>query len=365
MRKLSFIAASLLLGVGLQAGSTTLENAFKNGKISGDLQFYGESKDYTNKRDSGFTVGSAGLSYETDSFYGFKANMAFRGNHKFSEVEDGDYENPANPNTNAIMPVANISYENDMFALILGRQALGFEWAGDFHEAYVGVLKAIPDTTVVVAHTVRKTGDAYHDGALIKFQKINGDNGASFVDVKYTGIENTMLNGYYYYGDDLASWYGVGVNYNTDMYGLTAKYAASNEDVSGVDDGSIAQIEARGNYKGFGVSAGYITTDSTGGIGSMAAIGDSIDPLSEGNQVYSPDADTYYGSVSYKIQKISLAAMYGDTSIGSQDERELNLSAGYSINDALSASIEYVTIDTDVTGSDEYDILYGTIAYTF
>jgi len=365
VRKSSFIVASLLLGVGLQADSTTLSNAFKNGEVNGDLHFYMENINNAGTTlDSGFSVGSVGLSYETDSYNGFKANMAFRANHNFSEVENGDYD-PTNENTQAIMSVANISYENDMFALILGRQAIDLEWMTDFHEAYVGVLKAIPDTTVVVGHTVRMTGDSDYDGALLKFQKVNGNNGASVVDAKYTGFANTVLNGYYYYANNLASWYGLGINYDTDMYGFTAKYTASSEKVNGVADGSIAQLEARGSFKGFDVNAGYITTDSKGGIGSMSTLGDNINPFEEGNQVYSANADTYYLGVSYEINKVTLGALYGDTSIANQDEKELNLLAGYSFSKALSANVAYININTDVVGSAEYNKVYATVSYAF
>lgn len=107
MRKISLIAASLLLVSNLSA-ENSFDKAFKAGTVSGDITLYGERQNNSGgNKDSGFTMGSIGLSYETGDFHGFKAAVGFRANHDFSEVEEDDYADGAEPR--ALMHTANIS----------------------------------------------------------------------------------------------------------------------------------------------------------------------------------------------------------------------------------------------------------------
>lgn len=65
--------------------SASLEEAFKNGKASGDISAYYENRHVDNGEKSiyfnntAWAVGSVGLKYETDYFKGFKAAVGFRG----------------------------------------------------------------------------------------------------------------------------------------------------------------------------------------------------------------------------------------------------------------------------------------------
>lgn len=372
--KLSFslVALSCLLASSLSADvSTDLKEAFANGKISGDIVLYGEQQNNSGSNpDAGFTMGSVGLGYETADFNGFKAALGFRGNHEFSEVEDNDYDNADQPS--AILHTANISYANKYVTLTLGRQEMDLEWMGDFHEAYVGVITAIPDTTITIAHSDRvAVADA--DGALEKFHEFSSDNGINVFDVKYEGIEGLALNAYYYNAQDVVDWYGAKVDYDKDMFGGTLHYTTSNEDVANAEDGSILAAEVRGNFSSVALTLGYITTDKDGGIGgmnqnnydgSMATAGDNINPFEDGNQVYQADADTYYFSVGYEIKSLTLSALYGSTDYGSDSEDELNIAAEYGITDELSVGAVFVNVNAE-NSDDDYNRFSFTASYAF
>ena len=357
MRKISLFAASFLLASSLQADSFDLADAFENGKISGDITIYGEkvSDDAT---DPGFTMGSIGLGYETESYKGFKAAVAFRGNNDFSEENDGDY---GDNDTKAVMSIANISYENDLFALTIGRQEIDLEWMGDFHEAVVGAIKSIPNTSLVVGYSKRATA-VDPDGALANFSKFNNDDGAFVVDLKYEGIDNIAIDIYGYSADNIANWYGVKIDYDIEQFGATGHYASSSEDVAGVDDGSIVHFELRGGFKGVSFNAGYISTDSDGGIGSMDALGDNINPLEEGNEVYSANSDTFYIGASYEYEDVALGAMYGNSDFGSGDEDEFDFTAEYSVNDQMTIGGVFATVDGT---NNDYNKFALTLAYSF
>ncbi len=341
--------------------STDIKNTFAEGSVSGDIVLYGEQQNNSGaNKNAGFTMGSVGLGYQTGDFHGFKAAAGFRANHDFTEVEDGDYGTGNYPT--ALMHTANISYANDYFSLTLGRQEVDLEWMGDFHEALVGVITSIPDTTIVLGHSQRKA-TADFDAVLESFEDL-GEHGANVLDVKYEGVKGLVLNGYYYNVKDIADFYGAKVDYDTDMFGVTAHYANSSEKVTGTDDGSIIHTELRGNFSGVGLNLGYITTDKDGAIGSMETAGDNINPLEDGNQVYATDADTIYLGVGYELDKLALNAMYGRTKYSSDKENEINVAAEYGVTDEFVLGAIFVNVDAQ-NGDDDYNKFTFTANYTF
>ena len=359
MKKISLITASLLLAGNLFA-QDSLNKAITSGTISGDVVLYGlsESKNAGNDEE-GFTSGSLGLGYETASFNGFKAEVGFRANHDFSEQTDGVYDNT----TKAILHTANISYTNKYFTLKAGRQEIDLEWMGDFHEAVVAGITAIPDTTFLIGFTNRvAVADA--DGALEDFDKVNDDNGAYVLDAKYEGIENLVLNPYYYNAPDLAKWYGLKVDYDTEVFGITAHGAKSSEDVVGVDNGQILHFEARTQISALALNLGYITTDKDNGAGSMTSLGDNISPFEDGNQVYEADADTTYLGLSYELAGVELSALYGQTKYADDKEKEFNLAADYGITENLALGALFVDVNAQ-DSDDDYNKVSLTLEYTF
>lgn len=373
MKKISLAVASLLLTVNL-AADNSISDVIKSGTISGDVTLYGERQNNSGSNaDSGFTMGSIQLSYETAEYNGFKAAVGFRGNHDFSEVEDGDFDgNEDYPN--AIMHTANISYTNKYFDFTLGRQEIDLEWAGDFHEAAVLAVKAIPDITLVFGYSQR-IAVADEDAVLEDFDDL-GD-GAFIFDAKYEGINNLVLNPYFYSvekdnaGSNAdASWQGLKADYNTDLFGITLHGAKSSEDESGVGDGKIYHGEARLNLGGLGLMAGYVKTGDDG-IGSMDSAGDNINPFDaiaggDGNQVYAEDARTAYLAATYTIADINLIAVYGQSKYESDNnkEKEFDLTAEYAISEELTVAATYINVDAQAS-SDDYDKVSLLLQYSF
>ena len=346
-KNLSIIASIALVASSLQADSFDITDALQNGSFSGDVMIYHESIDAT--PNAGFTMGSLGFAYESAKFRGFGLNLGFRANNEFDERNDGDYSNGDEPRV--LLHTANISYDGEGFGVIVGRQELDLEWATDFHEAVVGVFTPLSDLTITAGHTIR-VGVADPDAPLERFSKINGNDGAQLLDIAYTGVEGALLKAYMYNVNDIATWYGAKAEWDNDMLGFTLHGAQSSEDTVGADDGAIYHIEGRANIAGIAISGGYIDTDKDAGIGSMDSIGESINPLEEGNQVYEADARTYYIGLGYEISSVSLGAMYGETKYGSNKESEINFSADYSFNDNLNFGGIIADIDAQNSADD-------------
>ena len=156
--------------------------------------------------------------------------------------------------------------------------------------------------------------------------------------------------------------------------GGVAHYAQSDVDKSfgianGYEDGSIGHVELNTTFADISAAVGYIKTDKDGGAGAMDVAGDNINLFEDGNQVYSADARTVYGSLGYTIADIELGALYGQTTYGSTDdkEKELNLTASYPITESLVASLLYgdVTADSNNTDYSDYNKVLASVEYTF
>lgn len=380
MKKISLIACGLLLGSTMAFGANNIDSAFKEGKVSGSLSIYGETTEYKGDASAGmgdpaYASGAISLAFETAEVKGFSAKAGFIGVHEFSEKHDGDAD--ADLAAKSLMTEAYGKYANDAVAVIIGRQAIDLEWMGDYHEAAVVAISAVPNTTIVLGYSDKMavagvdeisdnfSGDWNGDG--IK------DDGAYVADIKYTGLKSVEVNPYAYSVPDIANWYGLKGTYTSDMFGAVAHYATSSEDVVNTNDGSIGHIELNTTFKDLTAAIGYVKTDKEGGAGSMSAVGDNISPFDSGNQVYSADAKTVYGSLGYTIADIELGALYGQTTYAQENykEKELNLTVGYSFTEALGTSLLLANVNGDendtTTGNATVDQNYAllTVEYTF
>ena len=361
--KISLAAAGLLVGTALFADSTSIADALKNGSFGGEFSVYGQQTDPKHGNDYGYGVGSFNMFYSTDSFYGFKLSAGSRANHAFWEVHSGNYKN--DETDKAILHTANLAYSHEYFDVILGRQEINLNWASDFHEALVGAIKVVPDTTIVLAYTQR-TAVADFDAPLAPFAKL-GKNGAFVADAQWKGVEGLVVNPFVYYANKVATWAGAKVDYDTEIsdfaIGGTAQYTFSDEDNR--EDGSFLQVEARGGFKGLNAKLGYFKTDKKGGSGSITAAGDNVNPFEDGDQIFEVDARTFYLGASYEIADFTLSALYGDTKFaGDTKFKELDIGVGYQFNEKL--ALQGFLINGNGNGAaDDYTTVKLGVSYSF
>lgn len=364
MKKISLIACGLLLGSTMAFGANSIDSAFKEGKVSGSLALYGESHDLKGtSKDSGYGNGNATVAFETAELKGFSGKAEFKGNLGLGEVEKDDRANAYA--SNSLMTEAYVKYTNSALFVSAGRQAVDLEWMGDYHEAVVAGITAVPNTTIVVGYSQRKAESGIDTSE--DFHEFNGNKGAYVLDVKYIGLKSVEFNPYYYSAPDLADWYGLKAKYTADLFGAVAHYATSSIDAANTKDGSIGHVELNTTIKDITAAVGYIKTDKDTGVkGVMDNVGDNINPFDSGNQVYVKDARTTYGKLGYTIAGIELGAIYGQTTYGSADakEKELNLTIGHSFTEALSASLLYADVKADSSDNDDKYVL-AQVEYKF
>ena len=353
--KISLVACGLILSSSIAFGADSIDGAFKEGKASGSLTAYGiktDAKGGTANTDTGYAT--ATVSYDTASYMGLSAKMSYIAGHAMS---DGSLDN------DALMTEAYIKYANDSFSLSAGRQSIDLEWLGDFNESVVAAITAIPDTTIVLGYTNQQA--AADEDEIGDFSQVNGENGAYVLDAKYSGVKGLELNPYFYSAPDLADFYGLKATYSTDMFAVTAQYADSSVD-SGADE-SIANIEGSLSIAGLSLALGYVKTDKDNGADDIiSAFGDNVSPFDNGANTYASDAKTLYTSLGYSVAGVDLGLLYGETDFGtSSEEKELNLSVGYSISDSLSLGLLYVDYDLEGSSNEDFNSTSATLTYSF
>lgn len=357
-KKLSIITSAVVLSSSFAyADSSSINEAFTNAKVSGDISAYTQEVDNGTSK-SGFSSASFGLNYETDSINGFSAQAGFRGNHELTSKNDGDYDSEFE--NNAVMNLANIKYSNNLVTIIAGRQEIDLEWIGDYNDAVVAAITPIDNLEITAAFARRQAAIAVDESR--EFTKL-GEDGVYLLDAKYEVINGLVINPYYYELKDVANYYGIKTDFDTDMFGITGHYSQSNEDDNTKKDGSILNLEVRTTISDMSLALGYIKTDKDGGIGSMAEAGDNIDPTEEiGDSVYETDAETIYAGVGYTIADIELKAGYAQAKYANNKDKELVLGAGYTFIENLSAELLYV--DYEVADIDKSK-LAATLTYAF
>ncbi|MBV5279389.1 MAG: Opr family porin [Campylobacteraceae bacterium] len=370
-RKYSIVLASLLVGaVSLIGAEESLEEAFKNGEIKGNVALYGQSQkmDEGTPSNYGFGSGSTTLSYETAPLHGVSLGMGAWGVTKLGEKNDDDYKNAIAKN--ALISEAYIKVEQEgMGKAIVGRQSVDLEWMSDFVDGAMFELSAIENLTLTLGWA-KKYAVINFDEVSSKFEKINGNDGVFVVDAKYTPIEWLELNPYYYYASDMLSALGLkttlSAQISEDIKTQTAlQYVKVNSAIANTPDGYVTRLEQGVELYGATLALGYVKVDkdSTAGLG---AFGDKM-PLEEGNHMLDPNAKTPYLSAKVDIEGVKLSALYGETKYFDAinlKEKEINLGIGYEFMKHLEGELIYADIKNDAN-ADSYQVVKALLKYEF
>lgn len=261
-----------------------------------------------------------------------------------------------------------------MLLIKAGRYEGELEWLTDYQQGAIVEITAIPDTTVSLAFSNRKAESGIDTSE--DFYKPH-DKGIYVVDIKNESFEGLEINPYYYQIPDAVKFYGLKTSYNFEHFGAIAQYAKSsltNEyktNNSSENDGYVAHFELNGNFEDLTSAVGLIKTSKKGGADIITSYGDSISPFEDGNQVYTLDARTIYGSLGYSIYDFDFGALYGITRYDNATnsglkEKELNLSAGYNFTKNLNTNIMYVNVDADEANSEtDYNKYLASVEYKF
>lgn len=385
--KLSIVATIAILGVFCGVNAGEFDEAFKNGKVSGDVTATYEQRDqdvetgsYYN--NSAYAVGSAELIYKTADFHNFSLAYGLRGYRVLWEddtTSTSGYGSVAgtgdassrffNINSGEIAVTTNafLAYDTKKIRIKAGRQELETEWMDEHHDAVS--IYANPTENLEVeliwsqSHYRMWARELFYGSTMDGVMgEINSEGGGLYkAGLTYKITDSIKAKAYALTAPDNYSVYGGRVSLDTKVNDITlggfVHYMQTNEELAGNEDGELLDAKAYVSIDGYKATLGYIQTGKDGGWGSAWKGGENVDPFEEGDQLYNyvaVDSRTKYLALSKSIAGLSLSGIYGLTDYRSPSnptpeyhKSEFCVWAGYDITEKLNLSAILTLNDSD------------------
>ena len=358
---LSIIAMTAILATSL--GASSLEDAIKNGKVTGDVSVFLESRDVTKGTpdtyyaDTGWAVGSVALGYKTAPYYNFSAGIGFRAAAPLWEDDKhfktyhgtGDSTERIWDGDEVLLSELYLEYNNGKTLVRVGRQEMITDWLGRYNDGVRITDKSFENLTLDFFWTQKQSRASAKEmwGATDR----NKDEGGVYnLGATYKTPVGLELKVYGLYADEIFSGLGAKAKYTAKVkdveWGGMLHYAQSDEE-DGREDGKMFEATLFAKMNGYTGTLGYVQTGKKNGWGSFNIAGDQIVPFEEGDAMYEKDVKTFYGMLSTDIQKVNITALYGTTDFtsratnkeGTQDE--ISIWASYPFTKSLSATLIY------------------------
>ncbi len=388
------LVCALLLTTPLLA-SDSLDDAFKNGKVNGEIKSaYVNSNFLGNTKDDSLTAAGGKLSYVTGDFYGLKAGSTFQA----STVLNDDFNNSAvSPRVNyfdasgAVLSEAYLDYKISNTSLKAGRQFIQTPLVSsgndgksseaivkDSFEAYLLTNTDIPNTTIVTGYVDKYQGQSDGIGNVGKFE--NFEDGAYTVYLKNNSIENLTLQGQYLDVNGIVATSDkdalyLQADYQFGPQTLSAQYLQSTNksQASDAQDGKLFGLKASGPL---GIwKLGYLlaynsSTDDKADVYTGAGEGTTDTPFTAmpvhgGGVPTRADTDTVVGGLIIPVEPVTLIGYTGKSfskthPIG--DVTAIGAMAIYPIakNLLLKANYEHVEVEKIFTEDTDTSRVYLT-----
>ena len=365
------LAAMVVAGLASSSfAADTLADAFKNGKVNGELKawYFDKTVENTKQNNENITNFAVELGYVTDSFYGLRLGTTFQGNA--TPFADGDNLNTAAGQekymfrndqyaSGAVLSEVYLGYKLGKTDVKIGRQYISTPLVGGsgsriYKESFQGVTLVntdLPQTTLVAGYVNKfqgRTGalnEVADFGSAPKFtNKANfGSAGEQVFDDAYTfavinkSISNLTLTAQYAAVTDVANLDDVDVYYTEANYvlpmngfklGFDANFRGSKtgNKLDGLDlEGHyLAARISVSELAGFGASFAAATTDNTDktiqGMGNGPTSYTSTFIRGTSTRM-GANTDSYLFAATYDFSKVGVAgltalAQYGWTEQG-------------------------------------------------
>ncbi len=383
--KLSMVAA-LTIGGCTIASADSLAQTLKDGKVSGEFTATYETRNFDKEngayyQDTGYSVGSFALKYETGVWNNLSLTSKFRAyttlfeddsnsttSHGRGDASERFYQDGKNRDVDA--EELFVTYTpNSNITVKAGRQFISTDWINKTQDAVR--IDAKYGNTAIEAIWSARQGRIYSRDYR-PMSDINGNKGVYKLGLTQTFTENISATAYGLMVPDVRDIYGGKTNFKFNDTALRAHYAVSSDDKDSTLDSTLIDVKVSTKIAGFAPYAGYIKVDDDAAFPGYGASnsGEIIVPFEEGDYVYSKGAETYYLGVSKSFGDLSSTLLYGNTEyISGSDKLELNettLWLGYALTSDLKANLGYTLVDEDEkSATSDYDQLNATLTYSF
>ncbi len=372
MKKISKLSLAACLALSTALYSDTLEGAFANSKVKGELkaQYFNVEPLTDGKNDNIFVVGG-NLNFITGNYYGFNAGLTFQASH----VVDVNTKNANNfaatmDASGAVMSESYLQYTLANTSAKVGRQYIstklvagsGSRMIKQSFEGITLINKDIPNTTLGAAYVNKYQNRTDGNGNPGEFNKF--EDGAWTIHAQNNSLENLTLKAQYLdvsainTNNDKNALY-LEATYDFKIFNIAAQYLDTSD---GNVDGNMFGLKASGNIGMVNLTGLYTTTSDDGGV--YSGVGSGADPsftalpLHGGGVTYTKDTDTMVGILATNLSGVTLVGYYGEvhTNDNSLPYGQIDAFGGfvqYAFNKNFSAKIMYESADFDKFKNDD------------
>lgn len=390
---MKFVKYSLATIMALSSSAfaaDTLVDAFKEGKVSGQIQaYYWDRDDGKNAtKDADIVNFGLDLSYETARFHGFGLKATFQSSSSpfidddAKEIFKGDMHG-----SGASLSEMYLSYAYDKTTIQAGRMYIATPLVYGSgsrmnKEAFEGALitnSNIPDTKLTLVYVDKKSSRTDGNGNFGKFDSKNlnwqgdAEDGAYSFVVQNSSIPNVNLTFAYLDAEDLMKATYTEVSFKKGIFGLAAQHYYSDVDAN-KDSADLFGVKANLQLDKLGLVAAYTTTSGghyvNSGLGNGADYGFAWSNVL--GDVYTADTDSYKIGANYQILpslNVGLNYVLEDKEKANKKVSITGVSANYKFSgslEGLNAVLMYDKEGKDGSGTNgRKDELRLNLVYSF
>ncbi|OPA76480.1 porin [Campylobacter pinnipediorum subsp. pinnipediorum] len=386
------LIAMLALSSFAVADSSSLEEAFKNGKTSGDVSVYYESRHIdkgeksTYYQNTAWAVGSIGINYETDYYKNFKFVAGFRAALPVYEKDKntktfhgiGDSTERVSENYRYNLSNLYLEYNANDTVIKIGRQNIYSDWVTQINDGVTIVNNSIKNLTLDALWTRARGKVKINE--MTQVEKFNDTRGLFGAGATYSFENGLSFRAYGEHADNVLSVFGGKIMYDGKLnenvgFGGKLHYAKMDEKIKDIKDGEVFESVAYVSYNDTKLTLGYVAAGKDNGWGSSFKggmyVGDTIVQFEEGDAMYTNDAKTIYAMLSTNIQKLSVSGIIGTTNYVAGEENkkykqsEFSAWLSYPLTESLSASLKFDKTFGDYQDTPTYTQTSAGLTYKF
>ena len=222
------LAAIAIVGMTTSsfASADSVSEAFKNGKVNGDLKGYYFSRDKGVSSSESILTGGIELNYVTDSFKGFKFGTTVQSSASpFADIMAKNVFKGDMYGSGAVLSEGYLSYSLGMTTAKIGRQYIktpllklsGSRLVKQSFEGLVIVNKDIPKTTLIAAYVNKFQGMTNMNGNIGEFTDL-------YEDGAFAGIGGGPF-GTYYTKSEIGKSIGIVNRAGTEAFAIDTNYS--------------------------------------------------------------------------------------------------------------------------------------------
>jgi len=381
-------------GIGFSQEESSLESAFKNGKISGEIGNYFEYL-RVNSANSNYGWSSAYLTlkYETAKWNNLKLGARFFAHGELYSDHDNGSTDPfaADIEKKYTLPELYLNYGfSENSDIVIGRfdhQKISHIDDAQSEGGYISY-KEIEGLELVGGFMRRFAEIDYDDGEDFGRNNETQDlkrtatygNGSTdylfFVEAKCAHINWLDFNPYIYYQDGYASVYGFNTKAKAELedinltYGVNVDIYHVNADIAGSNDATVFGIKPFVKKDNLSFELRYAKYDDDSALNKPAWFYDEFDLVDQNFAEGNNNANIYEGIIKVSLDKwwTSLACSMSDYTYNSSEGDEatdIELQFGYKLTKNLDINLRLFDVQYEDVNNRDYRKLESRVRFKF